>query len=409
VTQTLSDRGRSALPPAALITLGCLIAIFTFGPRSTMGFFLAPMTSANDWSRETFALAIAIQNLMWGLGQPVAGMVADRFGTWRVLATGAVLYGLGLVLMAYTTDATTLQFTAGVLLGLGIAGAAYFLVLAAFARLLPERLRGIAFGLGTAAGSFGQLVFAPIGISVLDTYGYQTTLFVLAAFVMVVPILAIPLRGRPRTGAVAGTRDQSIREALGEAFGHRSYVLLTIGFFVCGFHVAFITTHLPPYIIDKGLSPSWGAWAIGMIGAFNVVGALIAGRLSSGVMPKRWVLSGIYAGRAVAYGAFWLLPVTPASVMVFSAFAGLLWLSTVPPTQALINVMFGTRYMATLFGFTFLSHQIGAFFGVWLGGLLFDRTGSYDGVWALGVLLGLAAAIIHLPIREQPVARLAAA
>ncbi len=396
------------MPASVVLVCGCLIAILTFGPRSTMGFFLTPMTTANDWSRETFALAIALQNLLWGMGQPFAGMIADRYGTWRVLSSGAVLYALALVLMSQTTDGTTLQFTAGVLLGLGIAGSAFFMVLAAFARLLPESMRSTAYGLGTAAGSMGQLLFAPLGLGFIDTYGYESALLMLSGCLVLVPLLAIPLRGKPGPSGGVGGRDQTIREALGEAFRHKSYWLLVAGFFVCGFHVAFITTHLPPYIVDKGLDPSWGAWAIGLIGAFNVVGSLAAGRLS-GIYPKRWVLSVIYFGRALAYGLFWLLPTTSTTVVLFAAAAGLLWLSTVPPTQGLVGVMFGTRYIGMLSGFVFFSHQVGAFLGVWLGGRLYDTTGTYDGVWLLGIFLGLFAGFVHLPIKEAPVKRLAPA
>ncbi len=397
---------RTAAPVAAIIVCGCLIAILTFGPRAAMGFFLTPMTNANGWSREAFAFAIAVQNLLWGLGQPFAGMIADRFGTWRVLSAGAALYALGLVLMAYTTDEATLAFTGGVLVGLGIAGSAFFMVLAAFARLLPESFRSTAYGLGTAAGSLGQLLFAPIGLGAIDLFGYQTALLLLAASLAIVPLLAIPLRGKPAPSGGIGGRDQRLGEALSEALGHRSYLLLVSGFFVCGFHVAFITVHLPPYVVDEGLDPAFGAYAIGLIGAFNIVGSLLAGRWS-GRHSKRLLLSGIYGARAVAYGLFWLVPTTPASLLLFAAAAGLLWLSTVPPTQGLVGTMFGTRYIATLSGIVFLSHQIGAFLGVWLGGRLYDATGSYDGIWILGILLGLFAAVVHLPIREAPVKRLA--
>lgn len=407
---TTASPGRAAapaVPAAVVIVCGCLIAILTFGPRSTMGFFLTPMTSANGWSREVFALAIALQNLLWGLGQPFAGMIADRFGTWRVLSSGAALYALALVLMAETTDPNTLQFTAGVMMGLGIAGSAFFMVLASFARLLPESFRSTAYGLGTAAGSMGQLLFAPIGLGVIDRYGYENALLFLAACLIAVPFLAIPLKGKPAAGGGVGGRDQRIGEALSEAFGHRSYLLLVAGFFVCGFHVAFVTTHLPPYIVDKGLDPSWGAWAIGLIGAFNIAGSLMAGQLA-GRYPKRYLLSAIYFGRAVAYGLFWALPTTPTTVVLFAAAAGFLWLSTVPPTQGLVGVMFGTRYIAMLSGIVFFSHQVGAFLGVWLGGRLYDATGSYDGVWILGILLGIFAGLVHLPIVEKPVKRLAA-
>ncbi len=399
---------RPFLPYSVIIAIGCLIALLTFGPRATMGLFLAPMTIANDWSREAFSLAIALQNLMWGLGQPLAGMIADRYGTAKVLSIGAVLYAAGLVMMAYATDPLTLQLSAGVLIGLGISGSALFLVLAAFARLLPEHLRSIAFGLGTAAGSAGQLVFAPIGRAFIDAYGFQTALVLLALFVVVVPLLSIPFRGKPKTGPDADGHDQSVREALSEAFGHRSYNLLTAGFFVCGFHVAFITVHLPPYIQDLGLDPSWGAWAIAAIGLFNIAGAILSGYLG-GIFAKRKVLSLIYLGRAIVIAIFLMLPPTPATIIAFSAAMGLLWLSTIPLTQGLVMVMFGPRYMATLFGFVFLSHQVGSFLGIWLGGVLYDQTGSYDPIWWIGIALGIFAALVHWPIKEAPVERPATA
>jgi MFS family permease len=414
--------------PAFILTCGCLVAILTFGPRATMGFFLTPMTEANGWSRETFALAIAVQNLMWGLGSPFAGMVADRFGTARTLIGGTALYIAGLVLMAYTTDPVALQLTAGVILGLGVAGSAFFLVLSAFARLLPAGMRPLAFGLGTAAGSAGQLVFSVLGQAFIEAYGWQSALLLLAGLLTVVPVLTWPLRGRPLEALAHASspirRDQTIAQALTEAFGHRSYNLLVLGFFVCGFHVAFITTHFPAYVpqvIDQTVEVYFagfhcltvtperlGAWSIGIIGAFNIVGAIGSGILS-GRVPKHYLLAGIYLARAFVCAAFVLLPPSPLTVTLFATLAGLLWLSTIPPTQGLVGVMFGIRYMATLYGFVFLSHQIGAFLGVWLGGRVFDLTGSYDLVWWMSVALGLFAAAVHLPIREAPVARLAPA
>jgi MFS family permease len=373
-----------------------------------MGFFLQPMVGVNGWDREAFALALALQNLMWGLGQPLAGLLADKFGTWRTLTTGAVLYALGLVAMAYTTDPLMLQFTAGVLLGLGIAGSAFFLVLAAFARMLPEHMRGTAFGLGTAAGSVGQLVFAPLGQAFIEAYDFQIALMFLAACVITVPLLGIVIRGKPVAAPTSGHRDQTISEALAEAFGHRSFLLLVAGFFVCGYHVAFITVHLPAYVVDLGLQPSLGAWAIGLIGAFNIFGALLSGRLM-GQLPKRYILSFIYFGRAVVITLFIFAPVGPASILIFSAAMGLLWLSTIPPTQGLVAVMFGTRYLAMLFGFVFLSHQVGSFLGVWLGGKIYDATGSYDLMWWSSVAAGVAAAIVHWPIVERRAPALAGA
>jgi MFS family permease len=395
-----SDAAVRALP--FIIACGCLIAVISFGPRSAVGLFLAPMTEARGWSREAISLAVAIQNLLWGAGQPFAGMLADRYGTARVIAGGAVLYALALVGTAVVGSAFLLQLTLGVAMGLALAAASFSIVLAAFGRLVTPEKRTIAFGIGTAAGSLGQFLFAPLSLGLIEALGWENALLALAALVLAIIPLSAALRGRG-TGAVAG--EQSIGDALQEAFGYRSYVLLTIGFFVCGFHVAFITTHLPPYIADHGLDPKWGAWSIAFIGLFNIVGSLAAGALG-----QRWAkqksLAFIYLARSVAILAFITIPISPASVLVFAAAMGLLWLSTVPLTSGLIAGMFGARYMATLFGFVFFSHQIGAFLGVWLGGWAYDTLGSYDLFWWVAIALGVAAAIIHWPIREIPVARL---
>jgi len=390
--------------PVVLVA-GCVIAIIGFGPRSTMGFFLTPMTSEFGWGREIFALAIAIQNLVWGIGQPFVGMLADRYGTARVLSVGALLYALGLALMAYTTDPVTLQLTAGVLIGLGIAGSAFLLVTSAFARLLPPELRTIGFGIGTAAGSLGQFIFAPLGQGFISAYGWQTALLIMAAILLAIPALAYAIRGKPSAQPTrAGEKDQSIPEALREAFSHSSYRLLVAGFFVCGFQIAFITVHLPPYLADIGIPALYAGYALALIGLFNIFGSLSSGVLS-GRYPKRWLLAAIYLARAAAIAVYILLPPSVPATLVFAAVMGVLWLSTVPPTQQLVVVMFGTRYLATLFGFVFFSHQVGSFFGVWLGGLLYDRTGSYDIVWWLSVALGVFAAIVHMPIVEKQVAR----
>jgi predicted MFS family arabinose efflux permease len=392
-----------------ILIAGCALAMLNTGPRSTMGFFLTPMTRDNGWSREIFALAIAIQNLVWGAAQPFVGMLADRFGTARVLFGGSVLYAAGLALMSVTTDPVTLQLTAGVVVGLGIAGSAFLLPLAAFARLLPERMRTTAFGLGTAAGSLGQFIFAPLGQAFIQTHGWQTALLIMAATTLLVPFLAWFIRGKPKARPVqAGQADQSIIQALREAFGHRSYQLLVAGFFVCGFQIAFITVHLPAYLNDIGIPAVYGGWSIALIGGFNIIGSISAGVLS-GRMPKRWLLSAIYLARAIMIAIYVILPPSVPSTLVFSAVMGLLWLSTVPPTQQLVVVMFGTRYLATLFGFVFFSHQVGSFLGVWLGGLLYDEYGTYIVVWWLAVALGIFAAIVHAPIVERQVPRPATA
>jgi predicted MFS family arabinose efflux permease len=389
-----------------IVACGCAIGTLTFGPRSAMGLFLIPMTDANGWSREAFAFAIALQNLVWGAVQPFAGGFADRFGTWRVLSLGTLAYVLGLVLMSQATDPLELHFTAGVLLGVGIASSAFFLVLAAFARMVPEEKRGLVFGLGTAASSAGQLVFAPLGQAWIETYGFETALLLIAGLVAIVPLLAIPLRGKPETPpAIAGQKDQSVKDALVEAFGNRSYILLVLGFFVCGYHVAFITVHLPSYIRDICGPTPLAAYSIAIIGAFNIIGAISAGTLM-GRWPKRYILSSIYLGRVVVISAFVLMPVSEASIIVFSAAMGILWLSTVPPTQGLVAVFFGTRYMAMLFGIAFFSHQVGSFLGIWLGGKIYDATGNYDLMWFSSIVAGLLAALAHWPIKERAVARL---
>lgn len=396
--------------PEFIILAGCLIALITFGPRASAGLFQIPMTLEYGWGRDVFGLAIAVQNLLWGLGQPFAGAVADRFGTLRVLCIGTVLYAVGLVVMAYATSPAMLHIGAGVLIGFGLSGSSFNLVLGAFSKLLPEPWRPMAFGAGTAAGSFGQFLFPPIGNILIESIGWQQALVVFAASLLLVLPLSLALATRP--GAHAPTSsgpapiaNQSIKQALAEAFQHRSYVLLVLGFFTCGFQLAFITVHLPAYLKDAGLSAATGGWTIAIIGLANAVGSLSAGWLSSR-MSKRWLLAWIYLGRSVVITAFILLPASPTTALVFGGAIGLLWLSTVPPTSSLVMLMFGTKYMAMLYGFAFFSHQVGGFLGVWLGGLLYEASGSYDIVWWLSVALGLASAVINLPIEERPVERL---
>jgi MFS family permease len=399
---------RSRVSPELIVVAGCLIALITFGPRASSGLFQLPMITEYGWGRDTFGFAIAIQNLLWGLGQPFAGAVADRFGAFRVLCAGALLYALGLVAMAYATTPGMLHLGAGVLIGFGLSGCSFNLVLGAFGKLLPEQWRPMAFGAGTAAGSFGQFLFPPIGNVLIDTFGWQQALLVFAASVLLVMPLAIALATRPTGDAAqagaAPVPNQSIRQALTEAFQHRSYVLLVLGFFTCGFQLAFITVHLPAYLKDAGLSAAVGGWTLAVIGLANAVGSLGSGWLSTR-MSKRWLLAWIYLGRSVAIAAFILIPATPVTSILFGISIGLLWLSTVPPTSSLVMLMFGTRYMAMLYGFAFFSHQVGGFLGVWLGGLLYEINGNYSMVWWLSVLLGLASALINLPIKEQPVVR----
>ena len=388
-----------------IIVAGCLIAAIGFGPRSTMGFFLTPMTTDNGWSRETFALAIAIQNLVWGAAQPFVGMIADKFGTARVLTGGALLYALGLALMSETTDPLALQLTAGVLIGLGIAGSAFLLVLAAFARLLPDHMRTLAYGLGTAAGSAGQFVFAPLGQAFIHDYGWQTALLIMAASrssSLSSRSSSAASRRRFRWAAARPTRASSRRSAKPSATAPISSWSPASSSAVS--RSRFITVHLPPYLSDIGIPATYGGIALALIGGFNIVGSISSGVLS-GRMPKRILLSALYFARSVVIVLFVLTPPSVVSVLLFASAMGLLWLSTVPPTQQLVAIFFGTRYMATLFGFVFFSHQVGSFLGVWLGGRIYDATGSYDGVWWISVALGIFAAIVHLPIRETRVLR----
>jgi len=391
--------------PAVIVICGCLIAMISFGPRSSLGFFLTPMSQTNGWGRDVFALAIAVQNLLWGVGQPFAGAMADKYGTNKVLMVGGVLYALGLALMSYSTTPLALNITAGVLLGFGLSACSFTIVLGGFGKLLPEAWRSTAFGVGTGAGSFGQFLFSPLGVGLIDAYGWQSTLLIFAAVLMMILPLSLALATPRRVGpAPAPVASQSIRQALVEAFGHRSYVLLVLGFFTCGFQLAFVTVHLPSYLIDRGLTAQVGGWTLAIIGLFNIVGSLLSGYLG-GRMPKRYILSVIYFGRALSIVAFILLPTSVATTLIFGAVTGLLWLSTVPPTSGLVAVMFGTRWLTMLFGFAFFSHQVGGFLGVLLGGYVFERWGSYDPVWWLSVFFGVASALINLPIVEKPVAR----
>jgi MFS family permease len=391
--------------PLVVVICGCVIAMISFGPRSSLGFFLGPMTQANHWGRDVFALALAIQNLLWGVGQPIAGAIADKYGTNKVLAFGAILYAAGIGLMGYSTNPTTLDLTAGVLIGFGLSACSFTIVIGGFGKLLPEQWRSLAFGVGTGAGSFGQFLFSPLGVKSIDIYGWQTTLLIFCGvLLLILPLsLALATPRRP-AGAPAPMAGQSVKQAMVEAFGHRSYVLLVLGFFTCGFQLAFVTVHLPSYLVDRGISAYVGGLTIGVIGLFNIIGSLVSGYLG-GRMPKRYILSIIYFGRALSIVAFILVPATTTTTLIFGAVTGLLWLSTVPPTSGLVALMFGTRWMTMLFGFAFFSHQVGGFLGVLLGGLVFERWGSYDPVWWLSVFFGVASALINLPIVEKPVVR----
>lgn len=391
--------------PWLIILSGCLISVITFGPRSAMGFFQLPMLAETGWDRATFGMAIALQNFFWGFGQPFFGALADRFGTARVLTLAAILYASGLLIMAHPTAPLMLHVGAGLLIGLGIAAGSFSIILSAFARHVTPAQRSMAFGIGTAAGSAGMFIFAPLTVWLIEKTGWSETLIITACLMAAVPLLAFPLRGNRTSGTQgADAYQQTIAEALKEAFAHKSYLLLVSGFFVCGFQVAFITAHFPAYLLDIGIEAKYAGIAMALIGAFNIIGSLGAGAIGQ-VWSKPYFLALIYLGRSIAVTAFLLLPQSPLSVIIFASVIGILWLSTVPPTNALVAIMFGTRHLGLLGGIVFFSHQIGSFLGVWLGGVLQVRFGTYDPVWWLGVALGIFAFFVHLPIAERPVER----
>ena len=392
--------------PTLIIICGCLIGLLSFGPRSVVGFFLLPISNDNGWARDVLSMTIAVQNLMWGVGQPFVGAIADKFGTRKVFWAGTVMYAAGIATMALPLPPLAMHIVSGGLVGLGLAGVSFNLVIACFGKLLPEKDRPMAFGLGTAASSFGQFVFAPLTPLLIASLGWQTTLFAFSIVVGLIIPLSLALATDPSKGVGAGTtvgKDKGIAGTLGEAFRHPSYVFLVIGFFTCGFQLAFITTHYPAYLRDVGIEAWVAGWALALIGLFNIAGSLTSGWLVGRGVSKRGLLAWIYFGRAAIVLPLLLLPPSPALALVFAAAMGFLWLSTIPPTSGLVALMFGTRYMAMLYGFAFFSHQVGGFLGVWLGGVLYERTGSYDIVWWLGILLAVGSGLINIPIKERPV------
>jgi len=388
--------------PQMIIAAGCAIAMLTFGPRAASGVFQLPILASRPWSTDTFSFAMAIQYLLWGAGQPIGGMIADRFGSRMVLCGGTVLYAAGLMLTAIASSALAFDMTAGVLAGLGLSGCSFSMVIAAFSKLLPENKRAIAFGLGTAAGSFGQFLFLPLAGALVGGLGWQASTVIFGLMMLIVlPLSAIvatqPLERTPKQEAP----QQSLRQAFAQAFGHRSYLLLVIGFFTCGFQLAFITVHFQRYVVESGLAPSVGYWAFALVGLFNMAGSVLSGYVSARA-PRRFVLSFIYLSRALVTLAFISLPPAAFTTYVFGALSGFLWLSTVPPTSSLIGTMFGTRYFSTLYGMAFFSHQLGGFTGLVLAGVLRQDTGSYLPVWWLSIGLGVFSALINLPIVEKP-------
>ena len=392
--------------PTAMLICGGLILMLGMGLRHGFGLFLQPMTIELHWGRETFALALAVQNLVWGATQPFAGVLADKYGSGRVVLGGALLYVAGLALMAHPGAPWTFVLSAGVLIGIGLSGVTFSVISGVLGRAFPPEKRSMALGISAAAGSFGQFAMLPITQTLLSQIGWHGALLALAAVgLLMAPLAAGMVERRERQ---VHAFEQSAREAMHEALGHRGYVLLTLGFFVCGFQVVFVGVHLPSYLIDKGLPAHVGVTALALIGLFNIVGTYTTGWLGSR-MPKRYILSFIYFARAVVISLFIWLPLSALSVYAFAVALGLLWLSTVPPTNSIVGQVFGVRYMAMLTGVTFFSHQIGSFLGAWLGGFLFDRLGSYDLVWYLSIALGVVAGLINLPIDEREIRRPTAA
>ena len=386
-----------------VLLCGAMIVTLSMGIRHGFGLWLQPITQEQGWTRQTFSLAIAIQNLSWGVMGVFAGMLADKLGAFRVLLIGALLYAVGLAGMALSPTPLLFAMTAGVLIGAAQAGTTYAVIYGVIGRQIPAERRSWAMGVAAAAGSFGQFLMVPIEGQLIAQLGWHTALLVLAALVLLVVPLAFGLR-EPARVAVAGRREQTIAQAVTEAFRYPSFGLLMAGYFVCGFQVVFIGVHMPSYLRDKGLSPEVASYALALIGLFNVFGTYVAGSLGQ-KLAKRKILAAIYFGRAITISLFLLVPISPLSVYVFASVIGFLWLSTVPVTNALVAQIFGVAHLSMLSGFVFLGHQVGSFLGVWLGGFLYDRTGSYDVVWYIAIALGVFAALINLPVKESAIAR----
>ena len=397
----------SSTPPlstAQVLICGATIVTLSMGIRHGFGLWLQPMTQAQGWTRETFALAIGIQNLSWGVSGIFAGMVADKFGAFKVIILGAILYALGLVGMAHAGTPLQLLLTAGVLLGMAQAGTTYAVIYGVIGRNVAADRRSWAMGVAAAAGSFGQFLMVPTEGFLISQFGWQQALVILGFAALIIVPLSWGLREPGFAGGATAVREQSIVQALREAFKYPSFQLLMAGYFVCGFQVVFIGVHMPSYLKDKGLSPQVASYALALIGLFNVFGTYAAGALGQR-MQKKNILSFIYFARAAIITIFLLAPLSPMSVYIFASLMGLLWLSTVPPTNATVAQIFGVAHLSMLGGFIFMSHQIGSFMGVWLGGYLYDRTGSYDVVWYIAIALGIFAGLINLPVNEAPIVR----
>ncbi|HBP29934.1 MAG: MFS transporter [Advenella sp.] len=394
-----------------ILICGGMIVTFSMGVRHGFGLWMQPVIQANDWGRETFSFAIAIQNLVWGITGVFAGMLADRFGAFKVIIAGAILYALGLLGMAYTTSPLTFTLTTGVLLGMAQAGTTYAVIFGVIGRNIPVSRRSWAMGVAAAAGSFGQFLMLPTENILINSFGWQQALVVLSCAVLMIVPLAFGLREKNMDVTAAGqspaspmASQQGIIQAIREAFAYPSFRLLVLGYFVCGFQVVFIGVHMPSYLKDEGLSAEVASYALALIGLFNVFGTYLVGSLGQ-VWPKRYLLAFIYSARGVAIILFLVAPISATSVYIFSAVMGFLWLSTVPATNAIIAQIFGVRHFSMLGGFVFFSHQIGSFLGVWLGGKLYDIYGSYDVVWYLAIALSVFATLMNLPINENAIDR----
>jgi predicted MFS family arabinose efflux permease len=390
--------------PWIVIACAALIVTLAMGVRQAFGLFLPQMSVALDIGRQDFGLAMAISNLVFGLAQPFVGALADKHGAGRIVLVGTMLYVLGLTGAAWVGTALGLHATFGLLTGVALAGTTFVVVLGAVGRVVPAERRGLAFGIVTAGGSLGQFLVVPGAQLLLVELGYRLALVGLAGLVAICAVLAIGVAGRAGGGASHGPA-QSMREALREAAGHRGYWLLNAGFFVCGFHIAFIATHFPAYLNDRGLGLEIGASALALVGLFNIFGSYLFG-LSGDFWRRKYVLSGLYAARGVVIAIFLALPLSPLTALAFAGALGFLWLGTVPLTSGLVGQIFGVRYLSTLYGIVFLSHQVGSFFGAWAAGLAYDWSGTYDLAWTASIVLAAFAALVHLPIRDTPVARL---
>ena len=385
--------------PVVVLSAGILIGVLTTGVRHSFGLYLTPMSQTFGWGREVFSFGMALQSLLWGLTAPLIGMIAERYGAGRVIFAGGLLYAAGVFLISSSSTPLLLILTLGVVMALGVSAAGFSVPLGVVGRAAGDQRRSLYIGYFMAGGSMGMFLMVPLSQLLISSRGWQNTLVIMSLGCLLIPLLAYAFKEKPQPASSASGAANPW-QALKQAGRERRFWLLFSGFFVCGFHVFFIAVHLPAYLQDRGMSPTVGALALSLIGLFNILGSLTAGYLG-GRWSKRWGLTGIYLGRGVAIVIFLLVPLSTASVVIFASVMGFLWLSTVPFTSGLVGQMYGVRYLSTLFGLIFLGHQVGGFLGAWGGGLVFDRTGSYDAVWVASIALAVLAALLHIPIDER--------